>query len=179
MAKTKNVQDFSPAATRIYNAAKKGIVNRTNSSHVKRVIDSELDKHSLSKEKVQKEISDNVGKACATTVTEVKKSFEEQILEFENEVKDLKSGAKTFVKAATKELEDEKSILELQVKALNKESNALSKENDSLVERVNSLTEQVVNLKTPPPGPSDPAGPTDDDQETDLDQEKESSGKKK
>lgn len=173
MAKTKNVQDFCPAATRIYNAAKKGIVNRTNSSHVKRVIDKELDKHSLSKEKIQKEMSDNIIKACAITTDGVKKSFEKQILEFENEVKDLKSGAKTFVKAATKELEDEKSILELQVKALNKESNALSKENDSLVERVNGLTKQIVNQQTP-----DPNGPLAVDSD-EPDQEKESSEKKK
>jgi len=178
MAKTKNVQDFSPAATRIYNAAKKGIVNRTNSSHVKRVIDSELDKHSLSKEKIQKEISDNVDKACAITVEDVKSSFEHRILEFENEVKDLQDGAEKFAnefaKTATKELKDENSVLKQQAKTLTEESSTLSKENERLVERVNGLTEQVVNLQTPT-GSNQPK----DDTPPNPDQEKESSQKKK
>ena len=189
MAKTKNVQDFCPAATRIYNAAKKGIVNRTNSSHVKRVIDKELDKHSLSKEKIQKEISDNVAKACALTTEGMEKSFKKQVSGFQDEITDLKSGTETLIKTATKNLEDENKVLGGQVKDL-------VKENERLVERVNGLTEQVVNLQKPDPTGNDQkkdsadldqgtepdqALPKTGDEDTppNPDQEKESSGKKK
>lgn len=154
MAKTKNVQDFSPAATRIYNAAKKGIVNRTNSSHVKRVIDAELKKHSLSKEEVKKEIYDGITKGNAEenealwkNIKETEKFFKNQISELNVEIKGLQGDAKIFVKTATKELKDENSVLKQQAKTL-------TEENKNLVERVNGLTEQNTDSKpqddTPP-----------------------------
>ena len=151
MTKTKNVQDFSPAATRIYQAAKRGITLRTNPSHVKRIIDKELDKHSLSKEKIKKEISDvitkTITKAVETEVKKTEKFLYNQIEELEEQVVGLKKDLEVSIPESEKKY---------------------------LVEDKEVLIAQLENLKTRPPN-----GPIEDAPIA-MDQEKKpAEGKKK
>lgn len=184
MPKAKSSQAFSPAATRIYQAARTGITARTNPGHVKRVIDKELEKYTLSTKKIQKEIHDAVVKASAAEVKKTEKAFENQITELEGKVKTIRNDAKTFtdemVKTATKELKD-------QVSGLEEENKILIKEQKDLIGRVNGLTEQNTELRNSITGAGDDPGekpePTGsdpkDDTSPDPDQEKKSSGKGK
>jgi len=177
MPKAKSSQAFSPAATRIYQAAKTGITARTNPGHVKRVIDKELDKYALSTNKIKKEIHDAVIKANAIEVRKTEKFFDKQISELNTEIKDLQGDAKTFVKTATKELKDENSVFKQQMKTLTKENEALSKNIDDLLKNIDDLTGEVITLKNPK------SEATSDQEKTETspnpDQEKKSSGKKK
>ena len=144
MAKTKKVQDFSPAATRIYQAANRGITLHTYPSQVKRVIDKELDKHSLSKEKIKKEISDGVIKAVGIGVKFEVEKVEKVIKNaYDNQIKELEEKVLQVVdlkKSETKELQGKISILEGEKKSLINDVKCL-------VENKNVLIAQLTDLK--------------------------------
>ena len=140
--KTKNVQDFSPAATRIYQAARTGVTNRTNSSHVKRIIDKELDKHFLSKEKIKKEISDATATAIGSEVKKAERFFYNQIEEAGNKIEELKKQ----VVDLTKNLEDKEELQE-KISILESEKKSLIDEVKYLVEDKNVLIAQITDMK--------------------------------
>ncbi len=169
ITKTKNVQVFSPAATRIYQAAKRGITLRTNPSHVKRIIDKELDKHSLSKEKIKKEISDATAKAIGSEVKKAEKFFNDRIEELEKQVVDLKKDSEN---GAIK-LQEKISILESEKKSLIDEAKYLVEDKEVLIAQLTDLKnkkpDQEEKVYTDPTSASDqkekPAKGSLDDQD--------------